>query len=128
MKKLILTMMVLSLNSTLFAMPNERIFDALVTKYPEAAGTKIMDCMTCHTINKWHRNYYGLDLENYLRSHFESLGQTPDPTQYSKELIMAGMKAIELMDSDGDRFSNLEELANGTLPGDETDYPVRPTW
>ena len=128
MKKLISTMIALSLSTPLFAMPNNLLFDALATKYPDVLGTKLMDCMTCHTIDKWQRNPYGMDLEDYLRKQITDAGETPDPSTYTKAFIMKGMKAIELLDSDNDTFSNLEELANGTFPGVSTDHPVRPTY
>lgn len=126
MKKSIFAFLFLSLSAPIMAMPNKVVFQALSEKYPDAAETKVMDCMTCHTIDKWQRNEYGLDLENYLRTLAINTGETQDPSQYTKDFIMKGMKAIELSDSDNDGFSNLEELANGTFPGDAADFPVRP--
>lgn len=126
MKKLITGMMILTLSSSLFAMPNKVIIDALTSKYPETMGTKLMDCMTCHTTDKWQRNAYGLDLQMYLRNMITTTGGTPEPKKYTKAFIMTGMKAVELADSDNDGFSNLEELVHVTKPGDATDHPERP--
>lgn len=126
MKKIIAGMMILTLSSPLFAMPNKVVIDALTSKYPETMGTKLMDCMTCHTTDKWQRNAYGLDLQNNLRAMIIATGETPVPAKYTKSFIMTGMKFIELADSDNDGFSNLEELVHVTKPGDAEDFPVRP--
>ena len=34
------------------------------------------------------------------------------------------MKNIELLDSDGDKFINIDEIHNSTLPGNESDFPM----
>jgi len=34
------------------------------------------------------------------------------------------MKNIELLDSDGDKFINIDEIHNSTLPGNESDFPA----
>jgi len=110
------------------AMPNTEIYEALFEQYPAVRKTKLASCMTCHTIDKWQRNSYGRDLQVYLRKLFEDTGRAPDPSKYSKHMIMKGLKDIELADSDDDGFSNLEEMLNDAFPGEASDHPERPVW
>lgn len=44
---------------------------------------------------------------------------------FGRDYARIGSLTPELMqlDSDGDRFSNIEELLNGTMPGDKNSYP-----
>ncbi|ADC65512.1 conserved hypothetical protein [Ferroglobus placidus DSM 10642] len=44
---------------------------------------------------------------------------------FGRDYAKIGSLTPELMqlDSDGDRFSNIEELLNGTMPGDKDSYP-----
>ena len=44
---------------------------------------------------------------------------------FGRDYAQIGSLTPELMqlDSDGDRFSNIEELLNGTMPGDPNSYP-----
>ena len=126
MKKLIAAMFILTLSSPVFAMPNKVVINALTEQYPTTMGTKLMDCMTCHVIDKWQRNDFGRHLQNHLRAIVEQSGQNVPAANYTKAFIMNGLKAIELGDSDNDGFSNLEELMHVTSPGNSEDYPERP--
>jgi hypothetical protein len=48
---------------------------------------------------------------------------------YGQDYFMHGnnVSAIALLDSDGDSFTNDEELIKGTFPGDSNSYPNAPT-
>jgi hypothetical protein len=89
--------------------------ETMIETYPSVIGSKLLDCTTCHSINKWQRNHYGLDLQNYLRSNYE--GELVQEIVYSRAFINEGMRAIENLDSDGDGFTNLEEFEAQTFPG-----------
>lgn len=73
--------------------------------------------MTCHTINKWQRNAYGLDLQKWLRENYT--GDQPDPQLrvYQAEFIERGLYAIENLDSDGDGMLNGDEIRAIRMPG-----------
>ena len=90
--------------------------EALNEVYPSIAETKLNDCMTCHTKNKWARNAYGLSLHAWLS----------DNTDLIAELgydgwLKTGITAIEKIDSDGDSVINLQEILDITSPGDADD-------
>ena len=67
-------------------------------------GTKLDDCATCHN-DDFTRNDYGADIE--------AQGGAID----------AALVAVESLDSDGDTYSNIDEITARTWPGDATDFP-----
>ncbi|HEX9118410.1 MAG TPA: hypothetical protein VGA61_20255 [Anaerolineae bacterium] len=69
-------------------------------QYPSMIGTPLDSCNLCHT-NAPELNSYG--------AAFQAAGHN--------------FKAIELIDSDGDGYSNLAEIRAGTLPGDRSSRP-----
>ncbi len=71
------------------------------TTYPDAVGTRIDACGLCHDALP-ARNAYG--------SAYQNAGDQFAP--------------IESADSDGDGFTNLEEIAALTFPGDANDTPA----
>ncbi len=119
MKKIILTIVCLT---ALSSQANTNFLPTLMMKYPQISGTEMGDCMTCHTINKWQRNDFGKDLQDWLRKNY--VGEQSDPTQrtYSMEFIQRGLESIEEIDSDGDGVLNYEEFNNLTYPGDNTSF------
>lgn len=72
--------------------------------YPEAAGSRIDACNLCHDSPGGGdaRNSYGL---SYASSEHN-------------------FAAIENTDSDGDGYTNLQEIQNLTFPGDANDHPT----
>jgi hypothetical protein len=76
------------------------------TTYPDAAGSRIDACNLCHISPEGGgaRNPYGLS--------YASSGHS--------------FSAIENMDSDGDGWTNLQEIKSLTFPGDATDHPITP--
>lgn len=85
--------------------------NTFTSKY-SLAGSRLDTCDTCHTAGDtsgW--NPYGLDLQSQLAA-----GATIDQA----------LTNVELKDSDGDGFSNIEEITNRTFPGDGSDKPVLP--
>lgn len=76
-------------------------FAAFKDKY-STSGTRLDTCNTCHTSGGGSpRNPYGLA--------FSDSGHD--------------FVSIELLDSDGDGFTNIEEIKALTFPGDANDYP-----
>jgi hypothetical protein len=72
------------------------------------ANTILDACTTCHGESKSIRNPYGQDHEAQLNAGFSPL---------------QGFLNIENYDSDGDSFSNIEEILALTLPGDAGSTP-----
>lgn len=73
---------------------------SLVNQYPSLAGTKLDSCQTCHVAVPDLNPYGGMYKD---RGH--------------------SFQAIELLDSDEDGWSNLDEILAGTWPGDKNDFP-----
>jgi hypothetical protein len=83
------------------------------TQQYDNQGTNLDKCTTCMSSTSpadW--NTYGTDLRN-------------DPDFDRNNPTQAFMN-IEQMDSDGDGFSNIDEISNSTLPGDPEDFPAIP--
>lgn len=74
--------------------------------YKPKAGTAIAaaKCQVCHT--------KGVALNPYGRS------------LKGKKMVAASLKAVEKLDSDKDKFSNIAEIKAGTLPGDPKSKPA----
>jgi len=74
--------------------------------YPAAAGSRIDACNLCHNSPEGGdaRNSYGLS--------YASSGRN--------------FAAIENTDSDGDGYTNLQEIKSLTFPGDAKDHPTTP--
>lgn len=94
---------------------NRNIFNNFTTLYnvPNVSDAKLNTCKTCMASvppSPVNWNKYGLD----LRSN----------TAFDRNNPIQAMKNIEPLDSDGDKFINIDEIRNSTLPGNESDYPV----
>lgn len=85
------------------------------TELYDVSGTKLDSCQTCmaSTTPPVSWNAYGTD----LRSDIDFSRINPEQA----------MRNIELLDSDGDGFTNIEEIRNLTFPGDADDFPVSST-
>lgn len=85
---------------------------------PECSGA-LVECAMCH-VQPPARNGYGTQIEAEL---------VPDlPRPLSDEVFLLGLPealgAVELLDADGDGFTNLEEVISGSLPADRDSFPV----
>lgn len=124
--------------------------DVFRTVYPNTAGTKLDSCTTCHsggTYNagtdakpKWttlgscqwchYKTDYGKDLsEATLRTTLNSYGiayrdawPTADADAAAKQ---TALRAIEGLNSDGDGYTNIQEIVALTYPGDVNDDPTK---
>lgn len=57
--------------------------------------------------------------------HLKTMGQNPyGMALKGKKIEAASFKAIEKLDSDKDKFSNIAEIKAGTLPGDPKSHPT----
>ena len=88
--------------------------------YPDAPAceSSVPDCTFCHSTPP-ALNPYGVALQSEL------LPGTPRPLSdqdYAEGLVDA-LIAIESGDADGDGFTNLEELSQGSFPGDLDSLP-----
>ena len=72
------------------------------------SNTNLDSCDTCH-ITKADRNPYGADMDAEMLA-----GATDEQALIN----------IEPLDSDGDGYTNIDEINALTLPGDAADYPV----
>ncbi len=93
---------------------NRNIFNNFTKLYnvPNVSDAKLNTCKTCmaSTTPSVSWNKYGSD----LRSN----------AAFDRNNSIIAMKNIEPLDSDGDKFINIDEIHNSTLPGNESDYPM----
>ena len=85
------------------------------------AGTRLDTCNTCHTTRR-STNLYGTHLKSEFSKMMNSSGQNREQT--SNEIFRAALRDIEELDSDNDRYSNIEEIRARTFPADPGDHPV----
>jgi len=83
-------------------------FKVFSATYPNSPALKNR-CLNCHLGRPPKRNPYGKAVDNIV------LGGT---------LTSAMLHQLDNVDSDGDGYTNLEEINAGTLPGDPTSHPV----
>ncbi len=79
-------------------------------------GSRLDTCETCHSSRRL-TNAYGYD----LKSAFEGRKLTEAE---AVERLQAMLKTIEELDSDGDGYSNVEEVTARTFPGNPADHPL----
>ena len=79
-------------------------------------GSRLDTCETCHSDRK-QTNAFGYD----LKSAFEGKKLTEAE---ATERLQAMLKTIEELDSDGDGYSNIEEVTARTFPGNPDDHPL----
>jgi hypothetical protein len=79
-----------------------------VAKYPNIAASSLNNCTLCHTASIPSLNPYG--------SAYKDNGKNS-----------AAFGLIEGLDSDGDGFTNLQEINALTFPGDPASFPAVPT-
>jgi len=78
------------------------------------AGTRLDTCNTCHTTGR-STNHYG----THLKSEFSRILSWQNLTEeQTYDAFRAALRAIEELDSDNDRYSNIEEIRALTFPGD----------
>ena len=105
--------------------------------YPDKAGTKLDSCTLCHTGGKYVKNGKEVSLGSCQWCHYSyGYDKSGDITNtlnaYGKDYWTNGRNAASLtainnMDSDGDGYSNKEEIAAVRYPGNPGDDPSKVT-
>ena len=85
------------------ALPGD--LSSATSKYPNIAASSLNNCTLCHTANIPTLNPYGAAYKNNGRN-------------------TAAFGAIENIDSDGDGFTNIQEINALTFPGDPASKPA----
>ncbi len=114
-----------------------------VSAYPQALGTRLDDCQTCHTGATFTAEQQGkpaLVFKNacdtcHLITHPQTDLTEPQPRTYGDTLNLFGaayleagrtrqaLLSIAAADSDGDGYSNEEEITDLKYPGDKQSRP-----
>ena len=120
------------------AYPHQGEIDSVnfVSVYPQAKGTKLDSCTTCHSGGsvtsggktttygncQWchYKTNYGADTTQYVNT-LNSYGLD----YYNHGRGAAAITAIQDFDSDGDHYSNKVEIAALRYPGDTSDNPTK---
>jgi mono/diheme cytochrome c family protein len=87
------------------AKDKDEFLPAFESTYPDAVGTRIDSCSLCHFTDsegKWDENQFADDFD-----------------EADKDFV-----AIQNLDSDGDGYTNLQEIQAGTFPGAGADNPA----
>jgi hypothetical protein len=133
---LILALIFLSATAVMAAYHHEGEKDAdkFLTAYPDKAATKLDHCALCHSGGQyenskgkmvslgscqWCHESYGYDGAGEIKDTINVYG-----TDYKTAgRNAAAVTSIDTLDSDGDGYTNSEEVAAGTFPGNENDHP-----
>jgi hypothetical protein len=67
-----------------------------------AKGSRLDTCSTCH----------GTNYQDDIAAQLQTLGDIAD-----------ALRAVEPLDSDGDKYANIDEVTARTFPGDVNDFP-----
>ncbi|MEM5788075.1 MAG: GEGP motif-containing diheme protein [Syntrophobacteraceae bacterium] len=106
-----------------------------VSVHPNAAGSKLDSCNLCHSAGsyvqggktvslgscQWCHYTYGYDAHGNIQDTLNPFGLAYLTAGRSE----AALEAIGALDSDGDGYSNLEEIAATRYPGDPNDDPSK---
>lgn len=104
---ILLTAMIASSKpQTTRALPGD--LSGVVAKYPNLAASSLNTCDLCHTSSIPNLNPFG--------AAYKANGRSP-----------AALTAIENLDSDGDGFTNIQELNALSFPGNSASVPALPT-
>jgi hypothetical protein len=104
--------------------------DNLVGAYPSLVGTRLDDCQTCHTgrIEEGRLAGSSCDHCHDLLLHGTGHDALETLNGFGRDYLDAGrsrgaLRGIRGKDSDGDGFSNDQELSAGRYPGSELSMP-----
>jgi hypothetical protein len=108
---------------------NDQDINNFLAVYPFAKSTKLDDCALCHPGGKIGSKTYGsCDFCHQTYGTGETHSNPVPLNSYGQAYKDAGetleaIKAIEGLNSDGDAYTNIQEIQALTFPGDKTDYP-----
>ncbi|MGD9369249.1 MAG: hypothetical protein PVH87_26310 [Desulfobacteraceae bacterium] len=109
-----------------------------ITVYADKAGTKLDSCALCHASGQyekkpgkwvtlgscqWCHYAYGYDSSGDIEETLNAYGKDYRDSGRST----AAIEAIDTLDSDGDGFTNSEEIAALRFPGNAEDDPTKVT-
>jgi hypothetical protein len=112
--------------------------DKFISVYPDKAGTKLDHCALCHSggqyTNKkgklvslgscqWCHYTYGYDAGGNILDTMNAYGKA----YHDNGRNTAAIRAIENIDSDGDGYTNIEEIDAARYPGNSADDPGKIT-
>jgi hypothetical protein len=103
---LVLLVVVYTLSRTTGASATSSDLGNAESKYPSIVGSRLDTCSLCHTSSIPNLNPFGSAYKNAGRS-------------------TSAFSAIESTDSDGDGFTNIQEIMALTFPGDASDFPAQ---
>jgi len=108
---------------------NDQDINNFLAVYPSAKSTKLDDCALCHKSGKIGSKTYGsCDYCHQIYKTQEPHGNILDTLNSfglaynSAGRNQAALKAIEALNSDGDTYTNIQEIQALTFPGDARDY------
>ena len=106
----ILLVTLVAIIGTYQSVANSSIHDKFTAQYG-VSGTKLDSCKLCmaSTSSPVSWNEYGTDLRS--------------DSDFNRNNPLQAMKNIESLDSDGDGFTNIDEIQSSTFPGDTNDFP-----
>lgn len=97
--------------------------------YPDKVGTRIDDCRLCHVDGV--QNNRRINNCDYCHMVYESQGYNGTLNSFGKDYNSQGrtketLEKLKTADSDGDGFTNDQEIIALTLPGDNGSRPGQP--
>jgi hypothetical protein len=138
MALLFLIMVAVSPGFAAYHHEGENDSDNFISVYPDKAGTKLDSCALCHsggqyTNNKgalvslgscqWCHYSYGYDASGNILNTLNDYGKA----YHDHGRNAAAIKAIENLDSDGDGYTNIQEINADRYPGSSADDPSKLT-
>jgi hypothetical protein len=130
---MVLWMLLVSTGWCAYHHEGEKDAAKFLSAYPDKAGTKLDHCALCHAAGQyeskgsvvqlgscqWCHYTYGYDGSGNILDTMNSYGKDYHAAGRSSNAIIA----IEALDSDGDGYTNLEEITANRFPGDASDDP-----
>jgi hypothetical protein len=138
MTLLFLTMVMVSPGFAAYHHEGENDSDNFISVYPEKAGTKLDHCALCHSGGQytnskgklvslgscqWCHYSYGYDASGNILNTMNAYGKD----YHDNGRNAAAIGAIENLDSDGDGYTNIQEIEANKYPGNDTDDPSKIT-
>jgi hypothetical protein len=136
-KKILLMVMLILLNAALvfgaYHHEGEKDANKFLTVHPDKAGTKLDHCALCHgggeyenkgkmvTLGscQWCHHTYGYDGAGNIEDTMNEYGVAYKNAGRN----VAAITSIDGVDSDGDGYTNIQEIEDETFPGNSNDHP-----
>jgi hypothetical protein len=136
-KKLLFLSIIILMNAAIvfaaYHHEGEKDADKFLTAHPDKAGTKLDHCALCHGGGEYENKGQMVTLGSCQWCHYtygyDGAGEIEDTmNEYGIAYKNAGrnaaaVTAIDGADSDGDGYTNIQEIDEETFPGNSTDHP-----